>query len=305
MIKSKKAQIFTIISIFLLVLMFASFEIISILKDRRTINDRVSSMENFLSSIEKNLGRQMYIAGYRIIFLAEAEVYSSPGYINASDFFNEAFFNGTVNGIENQSFLIGVVYDDILSSINNKAAKINVDISLANSFINVTQSDPWSVNFSMTSDFKMSDRSGLAYWNKKQMISAMIPITEFEDPVFVKGAFTRIPRKIIRTPFEGTYFDVVSFSNISAQLSEGYYSNNSDAPNFLKRLEGDFSPDPNGIESFVDVAKLVQQGISPEDKSVIDHIYFSGNNPVATQVDSSLPNWFKLDDEHKKRYQIP
>ena len=67
---NKKAQIFTVLAIVLIMLMFVSFEIFSMIRERDSIKTRVSSMDSFLNSIEDNLERQMYISGFRILFLA-------------------------------------------------------------------------------------------------------------------------------------------------------------------------------------------------------------------------------------------
>ena len=78
---NKKAQIFTVIAIIVLMLMFVSFEVYSIINQRSAIETRVSSMDNLLHSVEVNLERQLYIAGFRGIFVALEEVTTSGRYI--------------------------------------------------------------------------------------------------------------------------------------------------------------------------------------------------------------------------------
>ena len=259
-------------------------------------------MDSFLNSVEKNLERQMYISGYRIIFLAENKITTSGNYINVNNFFNEAFFNGTINGVSDD-ILIGATYNDLNNSLNQKAKKINVEVKLKNSFINISQDDPWNVKFTLVSDFIMQDKENIAKWEKQQIISAFIPVTEFEDPVYVVNTYAKISRKIKTTPYEGNYVNGGDFTNLIEHVSNGYYSANADAPSFLKRLEGSFSSDENGIESFVYIPEISAQGISVSDKSLIDHIYFSSNNPSYSAV-SGMPAWFKIDDAHKAKYQI-
>lgn len=302
---NKKGQIFSLITILIISLTFISFELFSFIQERNVIKTRVSTMNNFLYSIEENLERQMYISGFRILFLAEDEITSTGNYVNVDTFFNEAFFNETVNGDPNKSILIGATYDDLIYSLNQKAKKINVDIILSNAFINVTQDNPWFVKFTMTSDFIMQDKGDLAQWEKQQVISAFIPVVGFEDPIYTVNTYARISRKISQTPYEGNYVDGTNVTNLLFHIDNGHYAANPSAPSFLKRLEGDFSADENGIESFVEIPEISQQGISTLTKSNIDYIYFSLENPSSYSV-SGMPSWFRIDsqDNHSEKYNV-
>lgn len=308
LLESRRAQFFTGIAILLILLMFASFEVYSLVKERNSVTTRVSSMDNFLFSMEKNLERQMYISGFRILLLAENEVTKTGHYVNTTAFFQEAFFNGTVNGQSNVSLLLGVTYPDLIDSINRNAAKINVQVSIANSSINVSQDDPWNVKFSLISDFVMEDKEGLARWDKKQVVSAYIPVEGFEDPVFVVNSFAKVSRKIAKTPYEGDYVsEMGDVSHLLDHFEKGYYAENPAAPSFLKKLEGDFSSDPNGIESFVDTRVFKKQGIPTTTKSCIDYIYFSSSDPHHAGA-SGMPSEFRIDDtdppRHEVKYQV-
>lgn len=298
--KNKQAQIFSILAILLISLMFLSFELFSFLQENKSVKTRVETMDSFLSSIEENLMRQVYISGFRILFLAENKITSTGEYINVESFFNEAFFNGSVNNEEN-SILIGATYEDIVNSVNNKAKKINVEVNLSNSFLIINQSDPWNINITLVSDFVMQDKEELAKWEKTQVISTLIPISFFEDPLFIVNSYARVSRKINQTPYEGDY----TLANLNDHLDKGFYAVNSFGPSFLKRLEGDLSEDPNGIESFVNIPDFSSQGLITKDKSVVDYIYFSSENPISHTV-SGMPSWFKIDseDNHTEKYGI-
>lgn len=307
-IKNKKGQIFTILAIVLIGLVFLSFEFFSFLYEGKSIKSRVISMDSFLSSIEENMERQIYISGFRIIFLAENKIASSGTYISDIDaFFQEAFFNGTVNGVT-EDILSGATYNDIVSSVNDKAKKINVDITMENSVLYVSQTDPWNVNITLISDFVMTDREGLARWEKKQYVTTLIPVTFFEDPVYTVNSFAKVSRKINQTIYEGDYVNGTDVSNLRAHAENGLYAANTDAPNFLMRLEGNLSDDVqgNGIESFVDTSEFQAQGLSINtQKSVVDHIYF---NPADSRIGSTvtgMQSWFKIDTDHEDKYQIP
>lgn len=272
--------------------------------ERNTVKTRVHSMDNFLFSITENLERQLYISGFRILFLAENRITSSGEYIDVNNFFNEAFFNESVNN-NPEDILIGATYSDILNSLNQKASKMNVKINMSNAYINITQEDPWNVKFSLTSDFIMEDKEGLARWERNQEISAYIPITEFEDPIYVVNTYAKFSRKIKKTPYEGNFVSGTNISNLLLHVNNNFYFADSSSPSFLKRLEGDFSSDENGIESFVNIPDLSSQGIPTYSKSTLDYIYFSSENPVSYRI-TGMPSWFRIDnqDNHLNKYNI-
>lgn len=143
---NKKSQIFTIIAIVLVLLIFLSYRISTHFLNREPIRMRIETMEKFMFSLEKDLERQMYILGFRTIFLAERYITQKGEYIdNMTELINETFFEGTVYGEDKSEILNGVRYQDIQDTISNVAAKINVNITFDNVTVSLTQEDPWHV----------------------------------------------------------------------------------------------------------------------------------------------------------------
>ncbi len=302
LIKDKRAQIFTLIAIVLIGFLFITFELFSVANQKNTVKDRISTMDDYLSAIEANLGRQLYISGFRIIFLAEDHITRTGSYIDVNNFFNEAFFNGTVDG-NASDILFGAKYSDLVNSINNKAEKINVDVALNDYHIELSQSDPWNVNFSLAANLTMTDKANLARWERREVVSVFIPVIEFVDPIYIVNTNGKVSQKINRTIYDSDYVHGTDVSNLADHVNKRYYAANSLAPSFLKRLAGDLSSDPNGIESFVDIDYLSKQGISAQSKSAVDYIYFSGNNPPFYSV-NGMPSWFRIDNAHVARYNL-
>jgi len=297
--QNKKSQIFTIIAIVLILLLFASYEVYSYFKEREAIKTRISTMNSFLFSLEENLGRDMYIVGFRTLFLAQTEITKTGKYIpNINLFFNESFLKGSVNG-QPSEILVGATFNDIQRSTNEKARKVNVNVTLSNPVISVSQEDPWNVLVTLEADFVMIDTSGLARWDKRTVIKTKIPIENFEDPLFILNTQAKVARKINRTIYEGIYNQPIN--NLNEHVSRGYYTYNPSAPSFLNRLEGNFGADENGIESLVYIPALSAQGIPTYEKSVVDYIYFSPLNPSSHQIEG-MPSWFRLDTEHLEKY---
>lgn len=319
--RSKKAQLFTILAVALIALMFLSIEIYSHFRDKDTINNRIKSMDAFLHALEGNLQRQAYISGYRILFVAQDDIRRGGSYIaDIDDFFAEAFLNGTVRD-QPEVLMNGATLDDMITQINQRAAKINVNVSLTDGTIFVHQDDPWHVAFVISLNVTMEDLQGLARWQKQENITAYIPVEGFDDPLYIintnrlLGA-PELDTHIVATPYDG-YFNVSgNIANLSTHYTNGYYAANPLAPSFLNRMEGDLNANPNGIESFVKVATLLDQNIDVTQfgdtgaltpnptKSVVDYIYFDKAATTTGTVVMGITTRLKIDAAHRPKYQV-
>jgi len=311
----KKAQVFILVAIALIALFTVSYGVYSTIQDRSTVNTRINTMDSFLFSVEKDLSRQMYVVGHRGLFMAEANVTATGNYINNmtsyfnSIFFNDIPYNDFCNSSNlNESIMCGARYIDLLyeneDSINNKARNMNININVTRPSIVIYQANPWNMGINFQFDLFMDDSSGLASWKKRASITSEVSIEGFEDPLYLIKTGGRVATKVRRTIYEGNYTSGSDVTNLRAHLDNGYYAQNTNAPSFLGRLQGNLSADTNGIESFVDNSKLEQQRVETKTKSSIDYIYFDDyNNPSYSSV-SGMPNWFRIDDSHKAKYNI-
>ena len=271
------------------------------MQSREPINTRINSMESFLSSLERNIERQLFVFGFRTLFLAEDYITKTGNYIpDVTLLFNESFFNGSIFG-ESSDVLEGAKYSDIVNEINYYASKINVDVSFDAPSIEVTQDNPWEIKLIFSANLTMSDKSGLAMWQRQETVNSSIGIRGFEDPLYIVNTNAKIASKINKTIYEGIYVSGNDVSNLLSHMQAGYYTSNTEAPSFLNRLSGNLTADKNGIESLVDLSRLSGQGITVSDKSVVDYIYFSASNPANKAV-NGMPSWFKLDDAHLAKY---
>jgi len=78
--------------------------------------------------------------------------------------FQEAFYNGTIDGQTNFEIIQlmqRATFAGIQESINEKANKINANITFANPDFTVTQEDPWNVKFTLIVDVEIKDYSRL------------------------------------------------------------------------------------------------------------------------------------------------
>jgi hypothetical protein len=259
-------------------------------------------MNNFVYSIEQDLPRKLFISGFRIIFLFEKKITESGDYItNLNSTFEELFYNGTIYQ-EHQELMEGTTFSGIISSINEKAREINVNVNLLNPNVTITQEDPWNVKITLEVNLFIKDDNDLASWNRSIKLVSYVPITSFEDPLYLVSTNGLVINKIHKTIYE-RFVQGADVSNLLKHVENSYYINSTLSPSFLDRLEGKTSFNINGIESLVYQPKLSTQGVPIKTKTVVDSIYFSDNNPTSYQI-QGMPSWFRIDDAHSDIYGV-
>ncbi len=304
---NKQGMFFTILSISLISLFLLSYSFYTVFQDRNSINKRIETMNNYIFSLEEDLQRKLYISGFRIIFLFQERIIESGSYLNdINSSFEEAFFNGTIEGSvseEEATLIAGTTYPEILSDINNKSIKLNIDVNFSYTNVTIIQEDPWEIKVTLETYLFIRDQGDLVTWNRTYVTTAYVPIENFEDPLYIVNTNALVSNKINKTIYRP--FVNGGVNNLTKHVDNKLYINSTSAPNYLRRLEGDLSSDPNGIESLVNILSLTAQGIGPQDKSIVDYIYFSGTDPLKCNV-NGMPSWFKLDnqDDHHSVYEV-
>lgn len=292
----------------MLSLFIIAFTFYSQAQERKTIQKRVGTLNNFVFAVEQDISRQLKATGFRIIFLFEKRIAETGTYIsNLNAAFNEMFFNGTLYGQatpEIQAFMQGATLAGIETALQEKARKINVNINITGPIIALLQENPWQVKVTLNANLLVEDKNNIASWNKTVNIVSYINIEGFEDPLYLVSTNGLVTNKIIKAPY--AYFvQGFDISNLLAHSQNSYYISSASAPSFLDKLEGIDAQSANGIESLVNLQKLSSQGIAIKDKSAVDYIYFSDDSPSACNViPAGMPSWFKLDNSHLLAYQV-
>jgi len=301
-ISNKRGMVFTLLSIAIVSLFLISYGFYNITEDRKSVNDRITTMNNFVFSVEENLVRQLFISGFRMIFLLEKNIIEEGNYIvNINESFDELFYNGSLYQI-NEVLMDGVTFSGIVGVINEKAKESNVNVSLTNPILTISQETPWNVKFILTTNLFVTDVNNLAYWNKTLTTIAYVPITNFEDPFYIVNTNGLVFNNFNKSKNE-SFVQGTDVSNLLDHVTNSYYISSTSGPSFLDRLEGNNIASVNGIESLVYLPDLVTQGIPIESKSVVDYIYFSSDNPTSFGV-VGMPSWFRIDDEHVDIYGV-
>ncbi|MFP4047859.1 MAG: hypothetical protein ACLFT4_08915 [Bacteroidales bacterium] len=290
-------------SIFILGIIAVAYTLENQVDEDKDIKTRVESVNNFVFSMEEDLERQLYTAGYRAIFIAEDNISREGRYIeDFEDFFLGAVINGT--GTKNSSDVMeGAKISDIKENIKRDAEKMNVEINFSNTSVSVGQESPWNVRITMNFSYVIEDKSGLASWEGSESVFSDIGITNFEDPIYTLETGGALFRKFHQTPYEGNYSSGEDVSHLEEHIENKYYAANNRSPDFMSRFEGSFSADENGVESFVNIPDMDSQNLDTEEKSCLDYIYFSNESPPYETI-SGLPEWVKIDDDHLKKYQV-
>jgi hypothetical protein len=293
---NKKGVFFTALVIVILSIFLISYTFFSFAQQRKLTEKRIETMNNFLFSVEEDLHRKLFISGFRTIFLFEKHILETGSYLqNVNSSFQEAFYNGTIEGKstpEIQQLMNGVTFSNITDTINEKAKKINVIVNLSSPSISVIQEDPWRVKITLISNLTMQDLSGLASWNRAQTVIAYIPIEGLEDPFYpLETNYISTTNIITKTPYQG----FGSPSNLIDHAENTYYLNNTEAPSFLDRLEGNLTAENiNGIESLV----LFKLNPIVQGRSIIDHEYF--RQIGGQEIGTCLPESYRVDLSNPK-----
>ena len=299
----KKAMFFTVIVIFIVTLFFMSYTIYDVVKDRSSINKRVETLNNFVFLIEQDIPRYLYIAGFRSVFLLQEEIVFANNYISdVNSSFQELFYNGALNG-EVKDLMNGARFEDMENSFKQFSRKVNANISFYSPVVSVEQQDPWNIYINLKMKMVVEDNGELVKWEKNISADSFVPIEDFEDPLYIVET-GQVTNTIIKSPYL-VFVSGTDVSNLKSHIENSYYVASDSAPSFLRRLEGNFSADVNGIESFVYLPKLTAQGVSTKTKSCIDYIYFSSSDPTDYSV-TGMASWFKIDDEsnHVDEYGV-
>jgi hypothetical protein len=192
--------------------------------------------------------------------------------------------------------MVGATLNDMISTLQTKAQKMNVNITFSFNSLELSQIDPWNVRVRLTANFTLTDKGNLAFWNKTQVIDSLVPIEGFEDPLYTINTQSKVINKINRTVYS-PFVSGSDTTNLSEHSTQGYYIANNDSPSFIGRMQGNSLANSYGIESLVNVQKLSLQGIIVQNKTIVDHVYFSASSPTSYRV-SGTPSWFRIDSNH-------
>ena len=140
-----------------------------------------------------------------------------------------------------------------------------------------------------------------ATWKINTAITTRVSIDNFEDPLYVIKSFGRVTNAIVKSPITD-FVNGNDVTNLRIHLNNSYYIASNLSPNYLMRLRGDLGNSSTGIESLVNLDEFIEQGLSINDRSAVDYIYFGTQSTTNYRINKT-PSWFKLDEDHLEIYE--
>jgi len=302
-----KGIFFSLILVFLLftliALVFMQISLVSSYSAKVSIESRAEAMINFYNSLVQDAKRAMNIVGRRAISSAVSYVVSNgTGLPRANETIAELIVNGTING-ELQPLMIYSTITDWENSLENLSKLENFDTKISINNITVSSFDPFNIKVDFDFSVNLTDKNFDINLTKKERISTLVDITNFEDPLYPLYTYGRAVNTITFSPHWLNYSST-DLTNLLDDLNNSYYHPSKYGASFLDRLEGKclvqdkYRIDKDiGLESFVDKDKILTLGIPVYwNRSSIDYIYFCNIPAVAYQI-NGMPSSFRLDNE--------
>jgi hypothetical protein len=313
---NKKAVFFTFIAIFVVILIVAVVSTKSSYRYRErsaSLLTRVKTMNSFISDLEKDLDREMFIGGYRALLGMNSYIRENENYVeDLNQVFSAIFVNGEVNGTvieimkqKDSDIEKGADMTSWLARVQEEADNLNIDIDIEVIQTKIEHISPWKVNLSLNLTLNLQDKKGLAYYAFNKVYSKEFIIIGFEDPIYIVETRDKVTNIINKSDT----LDFVNDTNndttaLETHLLLSHYIESTSAPSYLMRITGNLSPSPYGIESLVNLEALDTQGIAIEKKSLVDYIYFSNQTTNDFCNVTDMPSWFRIDDNHLVVYEI-
>ena len=275
---------------------------------QKVLETRILAINDFLKDVEFDSKRVIYVSGFRSLIAIEDYVSKTGSYLNDTEYmFKVAFYNGTVNGTK-VDVLENASYSDYLVKLKLLSQQIGIDVYLNVTDVVLYQESPWSVKVIVQAHVYVNDTKGLAEWEFEKNYTTEVPLQNIRDPVYSVGTLGKVPNAIRPTNVTDFVDDATNETyGLQEHINSTYYISNTDAPSFLMRLSGNFSPSPYGIESLVYIPELDTQGVTySSSKSIVDYVFFTnvtGYNQDACSVDN-MPSWFRIDLNHTNKYEV-
>ncbi len=294
---NRRGIFFTIIAVLL-----AGFAIVTILAVTKTetnghsVQTRIATLDNFLTDTKKDFDRALAIGGFRALLSLEDYMVDQGVFINdlptafASSLMNASYNGVTLPVVENATL------NDWQSRIEAQANLVGLSLNVELKGISFAHTTPWEVEVTANATLTLTDNSGLASFSANHTGRAKIPITGFEDPVYLLNTYGRVTNIINETPY--TDFIVGNnTANLLDHITNGFYYAHNDSPSFLLRMQGLMNASPYGIESLVNISTIELQDVPTHVGSAVDYLYFRNTSTSNSPVDNT-PGWFLLDSTH-------
>jgi len=270
---------------------------------KTSVESRVEAMINFYNSLAQDVKRAMNIVSRRAVSSAVSYVVSKgTGLPQANYTIAELIINGTIDG-EMQPLMNYSTIIDWKNGLEGLSRLENLDTKISIGNVTITPFDPFNIQVNFDFYVSISDKNLDINLTRRERMSTIVDITNFEDPLYPLYTYGRSVNTIIPSPHWRNYSST-DLTNLIDDLNNSYYHPSRHGASFLDRLEGKclvqekYKIDKDiGLESFVDKDKILTLGIPVYlNRSSVDYIYFCNIPAVAYQI-NGMPASFRLDNE--------
>ncbi len=313
---NKKGLLFSLFVITALSLVILTFKTKVEFKEEKKADvfaKRVEVANAFIEDMEVDLERSLYVATFRAFLGADEHLHNTEEYIgDVNNKIGELILNGTIDKQATNSTL-----DSTFSNWTKKmqllSHKLNINVSFENTSIDVRHISPWVVRITVNSLVTVTDFEDKIQWNFTLLDKTDFDISDanLPDPMYFIESIqnnqqeTPLLNSIRRTSFKQFWMNESNFitvGNLTNHTLGQFYRESTEAPSFLGRLSGNFSPSEHGIESFINVINVSPEiwkySTSAGPTCVADYQFFetgcSDPHKVIKMDDKFLLDWNHL-----------
>jgi hypothetical protein len=301
MAMNKRGIFFTTLAlVFILIILFLASSQEKLLTRASSEGQRIHTMDVYVSSMEEDMSRATYIAGFRSLIGLEEHVSASGEYLPDFDAaFMEMFVNGTYNGTQ-YAIMDDSTFTDFTASFATLARTQGIVTDVEVLDVDAYHTSPWEVTVNVTVALHVSDTARTASFDRTTVVTTAIPIESIKDPLYTVGTRGRAPHTVQQSTLAHPYITAANdTSTLQRIVNSTFYVASPQGPTFIQRFTGNLSPSQNGIASLVKISELQAQDIPVSTcRSVVDYLYFGTANTDNYRIVNMDSNTFWLDINH-------
>ncbi len=265
-----------------------------------SVEKLIKTYNSILIDSKKALG----IVGKRAISSAISWIITNGTPLDSAEIrIKELMINGTLYG-KSQELMKDSTLLNWAASLENLLNKKGLFAKIEIKNLSIIPYDSFHLLLSANISLNLTNQDIRTSIARSQIVSSIISIENFEDPLYPLNTLGRVTNVIIKSK-NWLNYSSEDLTNLKEDLNNSWYHPSLYGASFLDRLEGKFFVDPKrkgvkeiiGLESFVNKEKLYSYGLGIWiDRSNIDYLYFSGTPHTAFKI-TGMPETFRLDNE--------
>jgi hypothetical protein len=277
---SKKAFVFSLLSILFLIVIFLLFQ--NLMIQSQTSKTDLVYHARFSQQFESHFLPRVsrIVVEHGIDSMIEHVFYTGVPLDELDDDFRKLFFTGIApNGTQ----ITNITFTNLTLSyahLINSTTPYNLDLNVTEFLYSIDQSDPWYVDVDVLFVYTLYQNDRVLWRNETYLAKVRVPIDGLIDPVYAFHGYSRNVT-FVRAPYEfnldpSSQSDEqisANFINFTYHLGNETYAVYPKAPSFLSRFTNDTDNEDGhlGIENFVNPE--VQGDITAVSIPFVTHLF--------------------------------